>query len=134
MKSATRFLALTALLFLAPLLHAQTVAKSSVFTWSGITAAGATTYLDITQSKSYDIPIKGDYQTVDAEIASGSNTVCTFQLEGSNDAVNWFSLSGSQSCLSATMFTVIQRPTRYVRINVLTYTGTASLTFNWLAR
>lgn len=62
-------------------------------------------------------------------------TACTLQGEGSLDNVNWYSLTGSQSCTSGNMVHIADKPVLYFRINVLTYTagdGTTAVSVKYL--
>lgn len=131
MKFVRSFLGLV--LFASALLPiASAQQQAQIYDWTGVAASGPTTALNLRPT--WGPPWISDRQTVSLTIVSGSNTVCTWQLEGSDDNTNWFSLSGSLGCLTPYMATVVDRPTRYVRINVLTYTGTASLTFHWTGK
>jgi hypothetical protein len=66
--------------------------------------------------------------TVEISYASGTNSACTAQLEGSSNGTNWYSLQASPTtCTSNVMWNVVNYPVRYVRVNVLTYTGTGIL-------
>lgn len=58
----------------------------------------------------------------------GSPATCAIQLEGSLDNVNWSNLSGTQSCMTSTMFHVDGKPVNYVRANLTIYTGGGSVT------
>jgi hypothetical protein len=122
------------LLALTSLLGAQAAPTGLAYDWPTVSGPGPTTYLDLRGASAWWGNTAAALQVVSVSIPAGTNSVCTFQLEGSDDQVNWYSLSGSQSCLSPLMFTVAQRPARVVRINVLTYTGTATLAFHWTGR
>jgi hypothetical protein len=66
--------------------------------------------------------VEANYHTVQA-IPTGSPSACTLRLEGSLDAVNWFDVSGTQTCTSSVMFHVDGKPLTFVRVNLLTWTG-----------
>jgi len=104
------------------------------YDWAAVSATGATPYIDLRASANSGQEFMSAIHTVSVSLGAGTNTVCTYQIEASDDTVNWFSLSGAQSCTASAMFSVTDRPARMVRINVLTYTGSASLTFHWTGR
>lgn len=120
--------ALMALMVLPALIAQAQIAATYRYSWAPVSATGALQYLNLNADLANGT---GGHQTVDVTLGTGTNSACTWQLEGSNDLVNWYSLSGVQSCTAPTMVSVVDRPTTYVRVNVLSYTGTASLTFNW---
>jgi hypothetical protein len=65
---------------------------------------------------------QSNYHTVQV-IVSGAPSACTVRLEGSLDRVNWFDVSGTQTCTSNVMFHVDGKPLNFARINLLTWTG-----------
>ncbi len=69
--------------------------------------------------------------TIDFSLTSGTLSVCTFNVEASSDAVNWYDISGTQTCTASAMFHIAYKPVRYLRINVLSYTGNGVLQFNY---
>jgi hypothetical protein len=88
-----------------------------------LTTATHTTVLDLRKSlvKTHTIEIS----------LTGTPSVCTYRVEGSSNSTNWYDISGTQSCLTNNMFHITDKPIRYIRINVLSLTGTASLTYQW---
>lgn len=56
-------------------------------------------------------------------IVTGGPSGCTVNLDGSLDGVNWFDLSGAQTCTSNTMFHVVSKPVAYVRGDLTALTG-----------
>lgn len=66
-------------------------------------------------------------------------SVCTLQVEGSNDGVNWFSedVDGVETCTSAFFDAWGDgAPFLYVRLNLVSFTpgdATTTLTVNWAA-
>jgi hypothetical protein len=62
------------------------------------------------------------YHTVQI-VVTGGPSACAAKLEGSLDNVNWFDLSGSQTCTSSVMFHVDGKPITYARVNLSTWTG-----------
>lgn len=69
--------------------------------------------------------------TIEAILGTGTNSACTFQVEGSSTTANWYSISGSTPlvCTAGSMTSFPDKPVRYIRIHILTYTGTAPVTF-----
>jgi hypothetical protein len=69
--------------------------------------------------------------TVEAVLGTGTNSACTFQVEGSSTTANWYSISGGTpiACTAGSMTSFADKPVRYIRIHILTYTGTAPVTF-----
>lgn len=112
--------------------HAQ---EAKVWDWPTVSAAGPTTVLKLyLMSSDSDGSWISQFQTVSVTLGAGTNSVCVWQLEASDDNTNWFSISGTQDCTVPTMMTVAYRPARMVRVNVTSYTGTANLTFHWTGR
>jgi|SRR5581483_62827 len=68
------------------------------------------------------------------QVVVGSPATCTVRLEGSQDNVNWFDLSGTQSCTSSTMFHVDGKPVIYARANLLTYSGGGTAQISYWGR
>jgi hypothetical protein len=81
-----------------------------------VTVTGATT----------SVRVNATNHTLQFNVASPAT--CAIQLEGSLDGVNWSNLSGSQSCLTSTMFHVDGKPIAYVRANLTAFTGGGSVT------
>jgi hypothetical protein len=70
--------------------------------------------------------------TVDFSLSAGASlSVCTYNVQASSDAVNWYDISGVQSCMANTMFHIESKPVRYLRVNIQTYTGTGTLSFHY---
>lgn len=72
--------------------------------------------------------------TVDWTVAGTAPSVCTFQVEGSSDAVHWYALTAATSCTTANMMHIAFKPVVFARINMLTYTagdGTTRVTVNY---
>jgi hypothetical protein len=91
------------------------------FDFPQVSAAGPTGELDLHLSLMKT-------HTVEVSYASGTNTACTVQLEGSSNGTNWYSLQTSPTtCTSNVMWNVVNFPVRFLRVNVLTYTGTGVL-------
>lgn len=66
-------------------------------------------------------------------VVTGSPLTCTYRLQGSNDATNWYDISGSDiTCTSSAVQHVADKPSRYVRGNLLTLTGGTSPTVQLL--
>ncbi len=71
----------------------------------------------------YDVTLESPDKHTLQFITTGTPAAATLRLEGSIDGVNWFDLSGSQSCVSSGMFHVVNKPILYVRVNLLTLVG-----------
>ncbi len=70
------------------------------------------------------IPLWMTFQVV----TTGGPATCTLNVQGSLDNINWFDLSGNQTCTSSLMFHVVNKPVQYVRINLSALTGGTSPT------
>lgn len=55
-------------------------------------------------------------------IAGGTMTALTVNFEGSNDGTNWFNIGSNNSTSNAMTF-VVDKPVRYVRANIATFTA-----------
>ena len=104
--------------------------QGSVYTFGTITTTGQLgRYLDYSASTS----APANY-TVDWSYTGTKPSVCSGQLEGSSDAVHWFSLTGAQDCTSANAVAVTDTPWQYQRFNVLAYApgdGTTAVTIRY---
>lgn len=72
--------------------------------------------------------------TLDWSYAGTVPSVCTFQAEGSSDAIHWYALTSAIDCTTANMVHVVNKPVIFFRINVLSYTqgsGTTAVSFNY---
>lgn len=79
------------------------------------TAVGATTGVAMK-----GIPIQ---HTIEL-IVTGAPATCTYSLQGSRDGTTWFTISASAiTCTSTTVAFEANKPTVYVRGNLLTLTG-----------
>jgi hypothetical protein len=58
-----------------------------------------------------------------AAVPTGSPTGCSVKLEGSLDGTTWFDLSTAQTCTSAIMFHVVEKPVLVVRANLTALSG-----------
>lgn len=57
-------------------------------------------------------------------VVTGAPTGCTYRLQGSNDSVTWFDISASDiTCTSSTVSHTVDKPSLYVRGNLLTLSG-----------
>lgn len=102
--------------FLLLLVAAASIVAQTTRTFTAsLTATGTTTATQV----------EANYHTVQVTV-TGSPSACTVRLEGSLDNVNFFDLSGSQTCTSSTMFHVDGKPVSYVRANLLTLSGGTS--------
>ena len=138
-----RLLSLLCLLCIVPFVaSAQNVvtvtgsATTSAYTWPAMTATGvSSTYI-------YTLDAVGAPSsfTIDEATTGTAPSTCTFEVESSPDGITWNSGSGSVSgvldCHTAGLLTTsfISKPVRYLRINVLTFTGgdgTTRATFSY---
>lgn len=112
---------LVAMIILAGLVFSQAM---STITWTALSAAGVTSSLATAGNDKHTL----------AAVIAGSPATCTMRLEGSLDNVNFFDLSGSQTCTSTFMFHVVDRTVTFVRGRVLTLTGgsTPTVTITYL--
>lgn len=92
------------------------------FVSAAITATGSTATFDM--SNGGVPPAK---HTITA-VVTGTPTTCTFVVYGSNDNVNFFDISGTQSCTASMMFHIVDRSVLYLKITS-TITGTTSIVF-----
>ena len=110
--------------------------STSAYTWPVMTASG------ISSTSIYTLDAVGSPTsfTIDEATTGTAPTTCTFEVESSPDGINWNSGSGSLSgvldCHTAGLVTTsfISKPVRYVRINLLTFTGgdgTTKITFSY---
>lgn len=110
--------------------------SASAYTWTPMTAAG------ISSASIYTVNPDGAPSsfTIDEATTGTAPTTCTFEVESSPDGVTWNSgagsLSGALDCHTAGLLTTsfISKPVRYIRINVLTFTGgdgTTKVTFSY---
>jgi hypothetical protein len=75
--------------------------------------------------------------TIDWSVSGTTPATCTFRVEGSSDAVNWYGLDvtspSTTSCTTANMESIAYRPVLFLRVNV-TYTQgdtTTKLVFHY---
>jgi hypothetical protein len=70
--------------------------------------------------------------TIDWSITGTAPSACTAEVDGSSDGANWYTLLGGITCTSVGFLHVNVGPSLYVRVKMLTFTGTAdSVTFNF---
>lgn len=108
-------------LLLISLLAIVGLAQSSpvTFKWAAMSGTGTTAALPL--------PYGFSQHTIQI-IVTGGPSGCTVNLDGSLDGVNWFDLSGGQTCTSNTMFHVVSKPVAYVRGDLTALTGGTSPT------
>lgn len=90
--------------------------------WDAVSAAST---LSVIPPSSGPVPSTRSVQA----ITSGTVSACTFKVEGSLDGANFFDMSGTLSCASSNFYSVVQRPALWVRITVISFTGTGSVQF-----
>lgn len=62
-------------------------------------------------------------------VMTGGATTCTYRLQGSNDNTTWYDISGSDiTCTSTAVQHVADKPSRFVRGSLLTFSGGTSPT------
>jgi hypothetical protein len=97
---------------------------NGLYDFATVAGTGYTEYINLAAQ---GIPFNN--HTIELSITGTAPSVCTFQVEGSSNGTNWYSISGSQSCTASEMFHIITKPVRYLQVHVLTYTGTGVLFF-----
>lgn len=118
------------LLALSALACGSTFADQPLTFSSTLSATGASTAAYTTNGVNGAIqPILNHTVSV---VVTGSPSACTIRLEGSLDNSNWFDLSGSQSCTSSVMFHVYGKVEKYLRVNLLTWTGGTNAAVSYL--
>ena len=86
-------------------------------TFAAQTAAGTTTEANIV----------GAAQHATELIVTGPPATCTYRLQGSSDAITWFHISASDmTCTSTITAFEANKPAKYVRGNLLTFTETGA--------
>jgi hypothetical protein len=106
------------------------------YSWPAMTAAGvsSTSILTLGQDGA------PSSFTIDEATTGTAPTTCTFEVESSPDGITFNSgsgsLSGSLDCHTVGLLTTsfISKPVRYIRINLLTFTGgdgTTRITFSY---
>lgn len=115
------------ILFLAALgsASAQDVVKSSqVYTWAQAVTGNSGQMGKYIIIDGLAAPRPTGY-TVDVSVSGTTPATCTFRVEGSTDATNWYGLDATSpattSCTANFMESIANRPVLYMRIN-LTYT------------
>ena len=95
------------------------------YSWPAMTAAG------MSSTSIYTLSQDGAPSnfTIDAATSGTAPTTCTFEVESSPDGITFNSgsgsLSGSLDCHNVGILTTsfLSKPVRYMRINLLTFTG-----------
>lgn len=131
MKTTLAFLAL---LLAAALVRAQ-IGVSSVYNWPAVTGTGQDGQY-INSSAVYP----AENYTISWTTTGTAPSACTFRVEGSDDASAWTGLDAtapeadSLPCTSSNMISIAYKPTRYIRVYLVTYTpgdGTTSVVFHY---
>lgn len=114
--------------------HAQDLAPTSVlvYKWPQPSTTGQLGKYIIFNG----VSAPGNY-TIDWSISGGAPSACTFRVEGSNDAVNWFGLDttspATTSCTTSNLESIAYKPVLYLRINIVTWTaGSGTIAFHFL--
>lgn len=126
----TLLLSLFAALCLAAPASAQVSSPSTIwhYAWPAATATGQVGQYLVMPTNVQSGGPSSSY-TVDVYVTGTLPSVCTFEVQSSPDGVVWntgtASLSGDQSCSSATTLTYsfAFKPTAYLRVNIGTLTG-----------
>lgn len=133
MKTAFRFLLSASILFASLAANGQAIAPASLlYNWPAVINTSSTgqvgQYL-ILNGVTAQRPAN---YTVDWSVSGTAPSACTFRVEGSTDATNWYGLDATApaatSCTSSNMESIAQRPVLYVRINLVTFTPGDSTT------
>ena len=61
--------------------------------------------------------------TIACAVTGTPPSACTFQVEGSLDGINWFTLTAPQDGTTSSIFHIADKPVAFLRITVLTYTA-----------
>ena len=104
---------------------------ASTYDWAKVTTTGQVgPYLD----QVFTSAVAPSVFTISWSVSGTAPTGCTFRVEGSADKTNWFGLDAtapavdSLPCTSSNMVSIVNRPTRYVRVYVVAYTAGDSTT------
>jgi hypothetical protein len=125
-----KFILLCSLLFSAAFAQAQTQALWG-YDWSRLSTTGQDgPYLNLFFEGNLP-PVAYD---ISWTVSGTAPSVCTFRIEGSDDATNWTGLDAtapavdSETCTTSNIQFVVNKPTRYIRVNIVTYTAGDSTT------
>jgi hypothetical protein len=114
-----------------------TVPSGLVWTFTPVTNASTTGQLgNYVILNGLNAPRPGNY-TVDWTLTGTAFATCTFNAQGSTDAVNWYFVdSGTPvSCAASGNEFVVTKPVLYLRINIVALTGgdgTSKLVFHYV--
>jgi hypothetical protein len=105
-------------------------AQTPQATWQAtLTATGTTASFASLGSKYFTVQV----------VLNAAASACTYRIEGSNDGSHWDDWTGTQSCIGTlkdgtpgNTISVDGKPARYLRANLLTFTGASSATFSYI--
>lgn len=104
---------------------------AKVYDWPVMSATGFTTNLNLVNNVNGQYLVSS-YNTLSVSLGTGTNSACTWQLQASDDiGTTWYNVLTAQSCTGPNFLQVANLPLRMLRVQVVTYTGTAALTFHW---
>lgn len=102
-----------------------------VYDWPTVSGTGYTSVLNLVSAPGGQYWVSS-YETISVALGTGTNSVCTWQLLASDDiGLTWYSVNTAQSCTANGFLSVPNMPLRMVKVQVVSYTGTAPLTFHW---
>jgi hypothetical protein len=132
MQQLRRMLLVLLLAFVALPGFAQVTNAYHFYDWQSVTGTGQVGPY-IYQAYSTNLPPR--VFTVSWSVSGTPPSACTLRVEGSDDGgVNWFGLDATAPaadpvpCTSSNMISIADRPTRLVRVNVVSYTAGDSTT------
>ena len=106
--------------------------ETKAWDWPALSATGYTTNLNLMNHMSAGQSWVVAHQMFSVSLGTGTNSVCTWQVQASDDlGTTWYNVGTANSCTAATYYNPIEVPLRFVRIQVVSYTGTAAVTFHW---
>lgn len=84
--------------------------------FDAMTTTGSTEVINVQPGRS-----AVTYHTIEVDANAAT---CTYKVEGTVSNVNWFDISGTQSCTSDAMIHIVNRAVVNLRITVATFSGT----------
>jgi len=105
----------------------QTITPQLTYAWPAATTTGQLGKWLIFPAQNASRPATYNVDWTDAGTAPSA---CTFNVQGSSDAVNWYALDGGTpvSCTTSGNEFIVDKPVVYLRINVVAFTGAGGTT------